>query len=303
MASPVVGIVTGANKGIGYAVVRRLALQWPASHLCKAATATAATPAPLTIYMTARDRARGEAALASLRADEDLARAGVLDRGAVDLRLQPLDVVSDESIDAFANHLAAEHPGGVDFLINNAGTAMDGFDLDIINTTLETNFYALIRMTRALLPLLRPHARVVNMASFTGMLSRYSDDVAARFRAARTEADAVALMREFADAYARGGEAELERAGFPANRSYGVSKAGVIAFTRAIAAELAESDDERLRSVLVNCVCPGWVKTDMTKGRGTKTPHEGAETPVMVAIEDIGGRAGRHWSDCKEQEW
>jgi carbonyl reductase 1 len=297
MASPVVGIVTGANKGIGYAIVRKLALQWPSSHLGKLTT-----PAPLLIYLTARDQSRGEAALSSIRADEEIAKAGVLDRGAVDLRFHQLDVASPDSIEDFARHVGSEHPDGVDFLVNNAGTAMDGFDLNIINTTLDCNFYGLIRTTRALLPHLKPAARIVNMASLTGMLSRYSPEVAARFRAARTEAEATALMRGFADAATRGND-EIEKAGYPLNRSYGVSKAGVIAFTRALAEELAQEDDEVRRSVLVNCVCPGWVKTDMTKGKGTKTVEEGAETPVMLALEDLGGRSGGYWTNGKEEEW
>ncbi len=35
----------------------------------------------------------------------------------------------------------------------------------------------------------------------------------------------------------------------------------------------------------------------MTKGRGFKTPDRGAQTPVMLALEDIGGKSGLFWRD------
>jgi len=124
-------------------------------------------------------------------------------------------------------------------------------------------------------------------------------------------------MYGFADA-ASGGDVAIERAGYPLNRAYGVSKAGVIAFTRALAAELAEREntvdqgEERIgeekdintqRGILVNACCPGWVRTDMTKGRGVKTVDQGAETPVMLALENLGGRSGGYWTEGKEEEW
>jgi hypothetical protein len=37
----------------------------------------------------------------------------------------------------------------------------------------------------------------------------------------------------------------------------------------------------------------------MTRGRGTKTPDEGAMTPVMLAVGDIGGKTGEFWQNEK----
>jgi carbonyl reductase 1 len=45
------------------------------------------------------------------------------------------------------------------------------------------------------------------------------------------------------------------------------------------------------------------VKTDMTKGRGTKTPDEGAMTPVMLAVGDIGGITGEYWQHETLARW
>jgi carbonyl reductase 1 len=46
-----------------------------------------------------------------------------------------------------------------------------------------------------------------------------------------------------------------------------------------------------------------YVNTDMTKGRGTKTTDQGAKTPVMLALKDIGGRTGEFWQSEKVIEW
>lgn len=74
---------------------------------------------------------------------------------------------------------------------------------------------------------------------------------------------------------------------------------GVIGFTRAIALE----EQKRGGQVLVNSCCPGWVNTDMTKGRGTKTVDQGAQTPVLLALGDLGARSGEFWSEEKIVEW
>ena len=44
-------------------------------------------------------------------------------------------------------------------------------------------------------------------------------------------------------------------------------------------------------------------QTDMTRGGGTKTPDEGAQTPVMLALEDISGRTGLFWQSEKVVKW
>jgi carbonyl reductase 1 len=45
------------------------------------------------------------------------------------------------------------------------------------------------------------------------------------------------------------------------------------------------------------------VNTDMTKGKGVKTVDEGAKTPVMLALGDIGGKTGGFWQSEKEVAW
>ena len=120
MAFERVAAVTGANKGIGLAIVRNLALQYPSS---------AFNNGPLLIYLTARDRGRGEEAVKSLQNDSQLKKAKALatDGGLATIKYHGLDISNEKSIRDFAGFLKKEHPEGIDMVVNNAGIAMDGF--------------------------------------------------------------------------------------------------------------------------------------------------------------------------------
>lgn len=102
-------------------------------------------------------------------------------------------------------------------------------------------------------------------------------------------------MEEFTTAVAEGREKE---AGFP-SAAYAVSKAGEIAMTKVVAGLEAEGGGGRL----VNACCPGYVRTDMTRGGGVKTVDEGARTPVMLAMGEFGGVNGGFWQGEREIEW
>jgi NAD(P)-dependent dehydrogenase (short-subunit alcohol dehydrogenase family) len=67
--------------------------------------------------LTARDKSRGEAAVDALKHDGGLA----------EIKFHIFDVTNNASIEALAGHLKEAHEYGIDFVINNAGIAMDGF--------------------------------------------------------------------------------------------------------------------------------------------------------------------------------
>lgn len=90
MASPSfsrAAVVTGANKGIGLAIVRQLALAYPSSSL---------NAGPLLIYLAARDKSRGEAAVKEVHSDSQLAKAQALDHygGLATMQFYELDVAN-----------------------------------------------------------------------------------------------------------------------------------------------------------------------------------------------------------------
>lgn len=129
----------------------------------------------------------------------------------------------------------------------------------------------------------------------SGKLNKYSDEVRNRFLSSKTEDDITGIMEDFHTAVKEGKEKE---AGFP-SAAYAVSKAGLIGGTRA----LASVEKEKGSRLLINSCCPGYVNTDMTKGNGTKTPDEGAQTPVLLALQDIKDQTGLFWQSEKPIEW
>jgi carbonyl reductase 1 len=171
----------------------------------------------------------------------------------------------------------------------------DNIDSNVVKTTLGCNYYSTMSACHAFLPRIKPHGRLVNVASIVGLLNRYSPEIRSRFLASKTEEDVTSIMRDFESAVEAGKEKE---AGFP-SAAYAVSKAGLIGATRALAA----AEKEKGSSVLINCCCPGYVNTDMSKGNGKLTPDEGAQTPVMLALKDIGGQTGVFWEKEKPREW
>jgi len=290
MAAERVALVSGANKGIGLAIVRNLALQYPKSPLKSGS---------FLIYLTARSSERGSEAVETLRNDPQLKEAKVLAEhgGDTTISFHALDIGQTKSIQELRDFLKSKHPDGIDIVINNAGIAMQGFDANVVKTTLETNYYGTLEATQDFLPLLKDGGRMVNVSSAAGRLNKYSEEIRNAFlQAAKTDVPAVtSLMEKFKTAVKEGKEKE---AGFP-SAAYAVSKAGETAFTKAIAMEEAK----RGRGVLVNACCPGYVNTDMTRGGGTKTPDQGAQTPVMLALQDIGGKTGEFWQSEKVTEW
>ncbi|TIA11072.1 NAD(P)-binding protein [Aureobasidium pullulans] len=285
-----VAAVTGANKGIGLAIVRNLALTYPSSPL---------RSGPLLIYLCARSASRGAEAVKTLQNDPQLKQAKVLaeDGGDTTITFHEFDVSDKSSIHAFRDFLQKEHPDGIDVLINNAGIAMEGFDSNVVKQTLATNYYGTLEATQSILPLIRDGGRLVNVSSMAGKLNKYTPELRDAFTSASQSGvpDCTALMQDFTSAVEAGKEKEQ---GWP-SAAYAVSKAGTTAFTKAIAAE----EDKKGRGVLVNACCPGYVNTDMTKGNGVKTPDQGAKTPVMLGLEDFGGSSGGFWQSEKIIEW
>ena len=135
----------------------------------------------------------------------------------------------------------------------------------------------------------------MNVSSMVGQLnSKYSEEIRTAFAESKTVNDVTKLMEAFTKAVEQGQETQQ---GWP-SAAYAVSKSGVTGMTRAIALEAAEGQTGK--GVLVNSCCPGYVSTDMTKHRASKTVDEGAQTPVLLACGDIGGKAGEFVSYSPE---
>jgi short-subunit dehydrogenase len=148
MAEPFVALITGASSGIGEATARRLALE-PASRLILVA--------------------RREDRLNALAAE--LGGATVI---AADL--------TDDSSHARVRDTVEREHGRLDLLVNNAGAAWRGAFGDTgwanVERHMKLNFESVVRLTEALLPILRRstsvqrRASIVNVASTAGRVAR-----------------------------------------------------------------------------------------------------------------------------------
>uniref|UniRef100_A0A8C2QEV2 Carbonyl reductase (NADPH) n=1 Tax=Cricetulus griseus TaxID=10029 RepID=A0A8C2QEV2_CRIGR len=271
-----VALVTGANKGIGFAITRELCRKFSGD-----------------VVLTARDEARGKAAVQQLQAE------------GLSPRFHQLDIDDLQSIRALRDFLLKEY-GGLDVLINNAGIAFKNADPTPFHiqaeVTMKTNFFGTQDVCTELLPLIKPQGRVVNVSSMESLraLKNCSPELQQKFRSDTiTEEELVGLMNKFVEDTKRGMH---EKEGWP-NSAYGVTKIGVTVLSRIHARKL--SQQRRDDKILLNACCPGWVRTDMAGPKATKSPEEGAETPVYLALLPPGaeGPHGQFVQEKKVEQW
>ncbi len=228
-----VALISGANKGIGLETARQLGKQG------------------ITVLVGACDLAKGEAAVAELQKE------------GIGAHAVKFDVLNDADVNAAAAKIEKEF-GKLDILVNNAGVSLEGFgpnvssqtSQDILRKTFDTNFFALVSVTQALLPLIKKSdaGRIVNVSSILGSLTLQG-----------TEGSPIYDFKAFA---------------------YDTSKAAVNSFTIHLAHELKGT------KIKVNSAHPGWVKTDMGTDAAPMEIVDGAKTEVALATLGEDGPTG-----------
>ncbi|KAK9939327.1 hypothetical protein M0R45_016025 [Rubus argutus] len=225
-------VVTGANKGIGFELVRQLA--------CRG----------VVVVLTARDEKRGREAASKLRDDHHL-HANVI--------FHQLDVLDPLSIQSLANFIHDSF-GRLDILVNNAGASgvvVVEEDLKALNIdpTSWLSGQAVNKVQEALLPLLKLStggARIVNVSSLRSELKRIpSEEIRNELGnvEALTEEKVDAILRRFLHDFK---ENALEANGWTMMLpAYSISKQTLNAYTRILA--------KKYPKMYINCVHPGFV--------------------------------------------
>jgi NAD(P)-dependent dehydrogenase (short-subunit alcohol dehydrogenase family) len=176
-----------------------------------------------------------------------------------------LDVDSDESVKAFARWIKDTH-GRCDVLVNNAGVMLDPRGSRVLDSKIET--YRDTLETNLIGPL-------------------------------RMIQSIVPLMRK--QGYGRivnmsSGQGQLTEMGV-GTPAYRVSKTALNALTRTTAADLHGT------GILVNAMCPGWVRTDMGGSGAPRSVEQGADTALWLATLPEKGPSGGYFRDRKQIPW
>ncbi|ENN80024.1 hypothetical protein YQE_03501, partial [Dendroctonus ponderosae] len=281
-----VAVVTGSNKGIGFAIVKGLCEKYNGD-----------------VYLTSRDIKRGTAAVEALK------QLGFPMLGS--LMFHQLDITDQASVEAFRNHIKSTH-GGIDVLINNAAIAFkteapEPFAVQA-KETIRVNYFGTLMVCNALFPLLRQNAKVVNVSSSAGHLLRIpSADLRSKLSSVSLDVSGlnhksatylIGLMRTLqTQRAADAGKNQEEGWG---SSAYAVSKVAVSALT--VIQQRAFDAESPSRNIAVNSVHPGYVDTDMSSHKGPLTTEEGAQAPLFLALEaNIKGKYV--WFNSAVVEW
>jgi carbonyl reductase 1 len=251
-----IALVTGANQGLGLALVQALAVGMGPEDR---------------VLLTGRDSDRVKAATAAVADGPAIARV----EGRV------LDVRDGGAIAALGAEL-----GEVDIVVSNATARMspNSDPADEIDAVAETSNLAATSMLRAFAPRLRPGGRLIIVASALGTLDKLDDQIVERFARAAGDLDAVdALVAEWRRAV-HDGRAHQEGYGDWLNVP---SKVLQVAAVRAAARQRRTADlaDNKLLLAL----CPGLIDTDASRPwfedmSQAQTPTQAAAWPVELAL-------------------
>jgi NAD(P)-dependent dehydrogenase (short-subunit alcohol dehydrogenase family) len=243
-----IAFITGGNRGIGFQTALDLKGQ------------------DVKVVIGSRDLAQGEEAVKKLRA------------AGVDADVLKFDITRPTDYKAAYDYFNSKY-GRLDVLVNNAGIAGGTFPgtgpehsaaevpADLLHRVFETNFFAQVALTDALLPLLKksPAGRIVNLSSILGSLTLHADPKSPIYNA-----------KSFA---------------------YDASKTALNAFTVHLAWELRDT------KIKVNSAHPGWVKTDMGGEQAPMELKDGAKTSVALATLPDNGPTGGYFHEGKTLPW
>jgi len=188
-----------------------------------------------------------------------------LESEGLDVSYFHLDVTKEDQIHDLRHHLEHGH-GRVDVLINNAGIFPDAKGPGVMKIKISMMEETL--KANAFGPLL------ISRALIPLMKKHHYGRI-------------VNLSSTLGQLDGMGGE----------YTAYRVSKTALNAITKILAAEVKGTN------ILINSMCPGWVKTDMGGPNAVRTTEEGADTAVYLATLPDEGPTGQFFQDRRTIPW
>lgn len=259
--------VTGANKGIGHAIVLRLL----------------ADPKVSQVYFTSRDEKVGAEALKDFNAVSKGKKVDFL----------PLDILAENSVDKFVKE-TKEKNIQFDAFVNNAGVFMEGMKKEVLDTQFRVNYTFPVELTRALIKaeIVRKGGRFVYTSSGIGNIEqvRQIPDIFETVKNYKNPEFTEKVVEDLAKRY----QAEvMDPSKGWSDNLYAQSKLFLTLHVNAFS--------KTYKDYFFISTCPGFVNTPMTQGMGaTRTPDEGAKSASFVATTpDVAELNGNFFKEMK----
>ena len=276
-----VAVVTGSNKGVGFAIVKGLAKKFDG-----------------VIYLTARNNERG------LKAVQELESQGI------SAQFLQLDILDKASVEKARDEIKSKHEG-IDILINNAGIAFNNDATEPMHVqaevTVTANYFGTKQTCDILFPILKPGARVVNVSSSCGFLPKVdgNEPAASNLRAKLATSDSTLTVDELDDimkSYIESTKDGTYKEKGWGSSTYVASKVGLSTLSR-IQQRQFLSDPRK--DIVLNHVHPGYINTDMSNFKGEKSPEEGAVSSLFCALlpPETSIKGKYVWHDCQIVDW
>lgn len=251
-------LVTGANRGIGFELVKKLAETTSTDHTV--------------ILLGCRDLKRGAEAISRLQCPPHL-------------HLLQLDVSSLESIIHARNTIIEKYGGHINIVINNAAIGALELTLETARKMFATNYYGIKLLNEYLFPLMKPNGRIINVASECGsiLLSEVTKSLQEKYTSTNLSMQELDnLVEEFISSIEN---QTFEILGYNPKSSYllySVTKAAVLALTRVEARIYADE-----RQILILAVCPGFCATELNQNAPGGRPAALGADSILYAVQTI----------------
>lgn len=240
-----VAFISGANRGIGFETAKKLG------------------ELGITVILGVRDLGKGEAAVMALNAQGVKAESVHYD-------------AADAQLANTVHDYIANRYGKLDILVNNAGILLEGLvginnsstvSQEVLETTFQTNLFAVIDLTQRLLPLIKKSAagRIVNLSSILASQTIHS-----------MPNSPIGFAKAFA---------------------YNASKTALNVYTIHLAHELKGTE------IKVNSAHPGWVKTELGGEGAPMEVVDSYKTSLYLATLDKDGPSGGFFHEIEGLPW